>query len=153
MAGTCAPASVVGAVAKKSTAREISRSISKFSAELEVFCADVFAIAMSSIPAKRWALARKHSRSKRFTRLRSCARWICLFARAKPSRGRNEGFAWQSCSRTSNRAATSVTQAPEKRLPAANIRLYSAGKRSRAWRGKSMHDLLVGTTIHNERTN
>ena len=150
MAGTRAPASVFGAQAKKSTARVIRRSISRDNAGFGAFCAAVFAIATSSRPVKRWLLARKHSRNKRLTRFRSCERLICFFARAKPSLGR------QACALAvlkSSRAATSVTQAPEKRLPAANTRLYSAGKSSRAWRGKLMHDLLVGTASRNHRTN
>ncbi len=137
--GAAAPVAVFGAAAKKSIALEMRRSISRLKAGLVVFCAAVFAIAMNSSPAKRWVLARKLSRNNRFTRLRSCERLICFFASANPSLGR---VANRIPTLESNRAATSVTQAPEKRLPAANIRLYSAGKSSRAWRGKSMHDLL-----------
>ena len=148
IAGAAAPAVVFGAAAKKSIAREIRRSISKIKTGLGVFCAAVFAIAMNSSPAKRWVLARKCSRSKRLTRLRSCDRLICFFASAKPSLGR---VAKRIPVLESRRAATSVTQVPEKRLPAANIRLYSAGNRSRAWRGKSMHDLLVGTAVRQQR--
>ena len=148
-AGARTLASVFGAQAKKSTARVIRRSISKNNAEFGAFCAAVFAIAMSSRPVKRWLLARKHSRNRRLTRFRSCERFICFFASAKPSLGWHCSLAVLK----SSRAATSVTQAPEKRLPATNTRLYSAGKSSRAWRGKLMHDLLVGTASRKLRTN
>ena len=158
MAAVRAAASVVGAQAKKSIARVIKRSISKLNAGFGVFWVAVLAIAMNSMPARRLVFSRKHSRNNRLTRFRSCERLICFFASAKPSLGRDEGRfgkAFISASLGvfgSRRAATRVMQDPEKRLPAANIRLYSAGKSSRAWRGKSMHDLLVGIAIRLTRT-
>lgn len=150
LAGAQALVGVVGAHAKKSMARNMSRSISAISAGFGVCCAAVFAIAINSSPLKSGVEFRKHSRNNRLTRFRSCARLICFFAIASPSLARALGFlrcngSLVCVSRLSvwMRAATSVTQFPEKRLPAANIRLYSAGKSSRAWRGKSMHDPLI----------